>query len=472
MNVIMQDKRSSFARYIWLTLILYVLLAVFFAIYVSLERQIDRANDLRHQTFLLADELRQSSDDLTRMVRTYVETGDPVYKQYYQDILDIRNGKKPRPSGYQNIYWDFVVANRPPHLGSGPAIALLELMRQAGFTQQEFRKLAEAKANSDKLTAREYEAMQLVETTGPGAEANHARARLMMYDDNYHQAKSAIMKPISDFLLLMDKRTFGAVQAAKTTATIFRVVFIALGLSLIGMLFKTNKILRTIMGGAVDEVYESITRIGGGDFSSAITITDDMKNSILEKLAGMQTRLREIDAERKKTEAVLRKSEERYRGLFESSREAIMILESPSWKFVSGNPATKEMFRVKNEDEFASLGPWSLSPEKQPDGRASAEKSKEMIETAMRQGFCFFEWTHKRIDGEEFPATVLLTRMKLGEDVAIQATVRDITRQKQAEEELKQKVAELERFNKIAVDRELRMIELKEKLRALEQGKT
>ena len=104
-----------------------------------------------------------------------------------------------------------------------------------------------------------------------------------------------------------------------------------------------------------------------------------------------------------------------------------MTLAPPSWKFTSCNPATVKMFSVKDEAEFTSLGPWQLSPEMQPDGRPSAEKAKEMIETAMREGSHFFEWTHKRLSGEDFPATVLLTRMELAGQALLQATVRDIT---------------------------------------------
>jgi PAS domain S-box-containing protein len=58
-----------------------------------------------------------------------------------------------------------------------------------------------------------------------------------------------------------------------------------------------------------------------------------------------------------------------------------------------------------------------------------------MIETAMREGSHFFEWTHRRIGGEEFPADVLLTRMEQGGTVMLQATVRDITERKRAESE-------------------------------------
>ena len=45
----------------------------------------------------------------------------------------------------------------------------------------------------------------------------------------------------------------------------------------------------------------------------------------------------------------------------------------------------------------------------------------------------FFEWMHKRIDGTEFPATVLLTRMNLQDEVLLQATVRDISKERRTE---------------------------------------
>lgn len=101
----------------------------------------------RHASYLLADELRQSSDDLTRLARTYVVSGgDPRWEQQYLEILDIRNGLKPRPRAYERIYWDFraVDADVPP---GGEAIALLDLMKREGFSDQELAKLAEAKAN-------------------------------------------------------------------------------------------------------------------------------------------------------------------------------------------------------------------------------------------------------------------------------------------------------------------------------------
>ena len=196
------NKFPRFSRRLWLTVALFVALAIAFVLYVHSEKQIDRAHDLRHQSFLLADELRQSSDDLTRMARSYVVTGNPVYQKYYQDILDIREGRQPRPQEYQSIYWDLVLADgQPPRPASPQTIALLELMRQTGFTEQEFQKLADAKASSDALTATEREAMQLAQSTGPEAEADRAKARLMLYGDRYHQAKATIMPAIPALLI-------------------------------------------------------------------------------------------------------------------------------------------------------------------------------------------------------------------------------------------------------------------------------
>ena len=80
-----------------------------------------------------------------------------------------------------------------------------------------------------------------------------------------------------------------------------------------------------------------------------------------------------------------RESERKYRGLFESSRDALMTIEPPSWKFTDGNPATVEMFRLKSVQELTALGPWDLSPQRQPDGRDSGEKAREMIATALRE---------------------------------------------------------------------------------------
>ena len=61
--------------------------------------------------------------------------------------------------------------------------------------------------------------------------------------------------------------------------------------------------------------------------------------------------------DRKRAEEAFRESEGKYRTLFESSRDAIMTLAPPTWLFTSRNSAAAELFRVRDEAEFITLGP-------------------------------------------------------------------------------------------------------------------
>ena len=124
-----------------------------------------------------------------------------------------------------------------------------------------------------------------------------------------------------------------------------------------------------------------------------------------------------------------------------------MMLAPPTWRFTAGNDAPVKLFEAGNEDEFTSKRPWDISPEYQPDGQLSADKAKKMIEKAMNEGSNFFEWTHKRLNGEEFPATVLLTRIELAGTKLLQATMRDITVQKRAEEVQAQLLEQIQNVN-------------------------
>ena len=94
-----------------------------------------KSRDAYFNSYILADELRQSSDDLTRMARAYVATGNSEFEREYWAILDIRNGKIPRPVDYNRIYWDFVIATGEKPRPDGETISLRDLMIKEGFDQ-------------------------------------------------------------------------------------------------------------------------------------------------------------------------------------------------------------------------------------------------------------------------------------------------------------------------------------------------
>jgi len=155
---------------------------------------------------------------------------------------------------------------------------------------------------------------------------------------------------------------------------------------------------------------------------------------------------------KKEIEEKLKESEEKFRTLFNNSKDALMTLEPPTWKFTSGNPSIVKMFGVKDEKEFLSLRPWEVSPKYQPDGQLSNIKAKKMIQKALKEGINFFEWTHKKVGGRNFYATVLLSKITLEGKDLLQATVRDITEKKSAEEKLKESEEKYRSIFEIAND--------------------
>ncbi len=225
--------------------------------------QADEAAARRYQSYLLADELRQSSDDLTRLARTFVVTGDAKWEQEYFEILDIRDGKKPRPQHYERIYWDFRAAGGAGAApSSGESAALLDLMKRNGFTEGEMAKLAQAKANSDDLVRTETVAMNMVKglfDDGKGGftkqgEPDRAKAREMMHDLAYHQNKAKIMQPVNEFLGLLDERTQHEVAAAAAASERWSMLAIGavavLVASMLGSLLYLRRRTAQVLGDA------------------------------------------------------------------------------------------------------------------------------------------------------------------------------------------------------------------------------
>jgi len=366
---LMLQKRSPFSRNVWLTASMVAALAVLFFAYAVLDNRADNANALRYRSVLLADEWRQSSDNLTRMARAFVATGDPVYKQYYQDILDIREGRQARPQNYQNLYWDQVVANRHAHRpADGPTISLPELMRQAGFTEGEFAKLAQAKAHSDGLIRTELEAMALMEDSGPHALASHTQALLMMHNDRHRQSRALVMQPIGEVYSMVDERTLGAVQAAQARAGYVRFALIAGGLALLAMLLRTSLALRATLGGSLDEVHSHITRLGQGDFSTPIAVRGGMDTSVLGRLAQTQVNLHRMDDERRQAQTARSESLRESQTLMDAiNMYSLVSMTDPAGTITYANGMFSQVSGYSNE-ELVGKNHRIIKSDAQPEG--------------------------------------------------------------------------------------------------------
>jgi methyl-accepting chemotaxis protein len=180
------------------------------------------AYETQHNSLQLANELRQNSENLTRYARTYVVTADPFYEQQYLRVLDIADGKQPRPMEYQRIYWNFYDAARQAPRGNGQTVALNDLMKQAGFTTQEFELLAKSQSLSDGLVKLEVQAMSAVKGLFADAKGEYTvhgqpdfeLARNLVHSEQYHKFAAEILQPIDEFNQLLESRTSGQIAAA------------------------------------------------------------------------------------------------------------------------------------------------------------------------------------------------------------------------------------------------------------------
>ncbi|WP_249161362.1 methyl-accepting chemotaxis protein [Bradyrhizobium manausense] len=236
------------------------------------------AYDNRYRSYLLADELRQSSDDLTRLGRTYVVTGDASYKTQYLDILSIRNGEKPRPQAYHRIYWDFVAGGTAKPRPDGETVALSTLMKRQGFTDGEFKQLEQAQKNSDGLVNLEVEAMNLVEGKDkngkPLAAPDRARAIELLHSKTYHQFKSQIMEPIDRFFVMLDERTQAQIDDASSRAALWQTASLAaIGLLVISVLMLCGYMYRFVVR-SLSKIENTTRALGAGDLEVAIEETE------------------------------------------------------------------------------------------------------------------------------------------------------------------------------------------------------
>ena len=120
-----------------------------------------------------------------------------------------------------------------------------------------------------------------------------------------------------------------------------------------------------------------------------------------------------------------------YKLLFESSPDAMFILEDE--KILECNQAAIKMFGFTSQTSYLGLRPFELSPVKQSDGKDSSDKDREMIKIALEKGSHIFEWTHIKANGENLFLEVVLVSLPLDERKIISASMRDITKRKEAQ---------------------------------------
>ncbi|MEM7374132.1 MAG: ATP-binding protein [Bacteroidota bacterium] len=146
-------------------------------------------------------------------------------------------------------------------------------------------------------------------------------------------------------------------------------------------------------------------------------------------------------------EAAIQSSERKYRALFESSAEGIIIVDIDGRKALDCNLRAQELFEA-SYDEILLGNTLVFSPEYQPNGQTSAQKLHELLkEFRTNKERINSDWQFQTTTGRLFDADVTYSPLQLNGSLVSVLLVRDVTEKKQAQQNLQEKLKELDMTN-------------------------
>ena len=156
--------------------------------------------------------------------------------------------------------------------------------------------------------------------------------------------------------------------------------------------------------------------------------------------------LKEVIVRQREAEASYNQSKERYKLIFESAFDGILLVDLYTTRFLSFNSKIISYFGYSEED-FLKLTLLDLMPEYQSNKCLSCDKVSSCMQQIEHNGTAHMECVFKRIDGSIFFTETTLVYLPEPDQKIVAIIIKDITERKEAEARREELLLKLEEVN-------------------------
>lgn len=218
---------------------------------------------------LLANELRQSSEDLSNNSRMFVVSGgNEIYSNEYDDILAWRSGRAPRPS------------NLAENLFPGETINMMDLLKRVGFTEEELITVETSLALSDGLGKTETQAMESVRlgkiVSGPQlaipGESVEEFALRILTNDSYNAITHQIIRPLDTLNANITQRMAEESRVLDRNMFIYQTIMFVITLLVVAQIIVFVTFLSRSLLAPILQTSSALSVVSSGDLTVELEV--------------------------------------------------------------------------------------------------------------------------------------------------------------------------------------------------------
>jgi PAS domain S-box-containing protein len=251
---------------------------------------------------------------------------------------------------------------------------------------------------------------------------------------NYFGTAIPIKNP--EWIVMVYEDELSATKQLRTTANYFIVSII---LALFGSFWLAIYLSRKIAT-PVESMAQYANQIALGNYQQKLPESVFFE---IEQLSHSMSSMAQAVATR---EQQLENKEKRYRSIFNATSDALFIQDASNAKIIDVNSRMLELYQLDHDSALSK----TIEELSSPLQDYSDDYIFQQFENAKQNKPVVFEWLAKDNNNETFPVEVSLSYLELDKHSRIIASVRDITKRKQAEKEIEKTKQKYFHHEKIA----------------------